>query len=234
MRVEATRWQCSPPSRRIPRDSQTRVDGDMRSLSHAMPAGRAGGNGKLQHKEEVVRSTMPRCPILETVTTYRPAVRTMTALACCLIYTIRTTRELLLRAGLGIRHKFLELGCGLGYVSRRAATQASHVTGLDLSEEHLAEADRIGQAAGLRKHRMVPSQHLRPRATRGNLRRYLQPLDSGSSEPSRRRHAQIARITQARRSDGLRGAGCGFRLLRAADRGLQPLIPVGKRTLRDA
>ena len=60
------------------------------------------------------------------------------------------THELLRRAGLGAGHKFLEMGCGLGFVSRWAATQASHVTALDLSEEHLAEAGRLGQEAGLR------------------------------------------------------------------------------------
>jgi len=60
------------------------------------------------------------------------------------------THELLRRAGLGPAHKFLEMGCGLGYVSRWAATQASHVTALDLSEEHLAEAVRMGEAGRLR------------------------------------------------------------------------------------
>lgn len=60
------------------------------------------------------------------------------------------TQELLRRAGLGSVHKFLEIGCGLGYVSRWAATQVSHVTALDLSEEHLAEAARMAKPAGLR------------------------------------------------------------------------------------
>jgi cyclopropane fatty-acyl-phospholipid synthase-like methyltransferase len=60
------------------------------------------------------------------------------------------THELLRRAGLDAGHRLLELGCGLGYFSRWAAAQASHVTALDLSEEHLAEAARMGEAAGLR------------------------------------------------------------------------------------
>src|ERR1700722_6110523 len=46
-------------------------------------------------------------------------------------------------------HELLEMGRGLGYVSRWAATQASHVTVLGLSEEHLAEADRMGQITAL-------------------------------------------------------------------------------------
>jgi cyclopropane fatty-acyl-phospholipid synthase-like methyltransferase len=50
------------------------------------------------------------------------------------------THELLRRAGLDAGRRLLELGCGLGYVSRWAAAQASHVTALDLSEEPLAEA----------------------------------------------------------------------------------------------
>ncbi|MEO8050667.1 MAG: methyltransferase domain-containing protein [Acidobacteriota bacterium] len=60
------------------------------------------------------------------------------------------TQDLLRRAALGVGHKFLEVGCGLGYVSRWAATRAAHVTALDLSDEHLAEARRMAEAAGLR------------------------------------------------------------------------------------
>jgi SAM-dependent methyltransferase len=59
------------------------------------------------------------------------------------------TRELLRRAGLGREHRYVEFGCGLGYVSRWAATQAAQVTAVDLSEEHLAEARRLTEAGGL-------------------------------------------------------------------------------------
>ena len=59
------------------------------------------------------------------------------------------TRELLLRAGLGRGHRYVEFGCGLGYVSRWAATQAAHVTAIDLSDEHLGEARRLADGAGL-------------------------------------------------------------------------------------
>jgi SAM-dependent methyltransferase len=59
------------------------------------------------------------------------------------------THELLRRVGVGARHKFLEVGCGLGYVSRWAAKQRAHVTALDLSDEHLAEARRMAELDGL-------------------------------------------------------------------------------------
>jgi 2-polyprenyl-3-methyl-5-hydroxy-6-metoxy-1,4-benzoquinol methylase len=49
----------------------------------------------------------------------------------------------------GARHKFLEVGCGLGYVSRWAAKQEAHVTALDLSDEHLAEARRMAELDSL-------------------------------------------------------------------------------------
>jgi ubiquinone/menaquinone biosynthesis C-methylase UbiE len=53
------------------------------------------------------------------------------------------TRDLLLQAGLGSGHHYVEFGCGLGYVSRWAASRGAHVTAVDLSEEHLAEAQRL-------------------------------------------------------------------------------------------
>jgi ubiquinone/menaquinone biosynthesis C-methylase UbiE len=59
------------------------------------------------------------------------------------------TRALLRKAGLGAGHRYFEFGCGLGYVARWAATQAAHVTALDLSEEHLAEARRMAEASNL-------------------------------------------------------------------------------------
>jgi SAM-dependent methyltransferase len=59
------------------------------------------------------------------------------------------SRELLLRAGLGRTHRYVEFGCGLGYVTRWAAAQASHALGTDLSVEHLDEARRLAEASGL-------------------------------------------------------------------------------------
>jgi SAM-dependent methyltransferase len=59
------------------------------------------------------------------------------------------TRALLTRAGLSGSHRYVEFGCGLGFVARWAATQAAHVTAIDLSQEHLDEARRLAVAAGL-------------------------------------------------------------------------------------
>ena len=43
------------------------------------------------------------------------------------------TRELLLRAGLAPGQRFVEFGCGLGYVARWAAGQGAYATGIDLN-----------------------------------------------------------------------------------------------------
>src|SRR3954451_15767944 len=59
------------------------------------------------------------------------------------------TRALLLKAVLNAKHRFVEFGCGLGYIARWAATQASHVTAIELSEDHLAEARRMGASENL-------------------------------------------------------------------------------------
>ena len=66
----------------------------------------------------------------------------------CQIHDPRT-RELLSRAGLGPTHDYVEFGCGLGYVARWAAARANHVVAIDLSEEHLAEAQKSAEDAGL-------------------------------------------------------------------------------------
>ncbi len=58
-------------------------------------------------------------------------------------------RDLLKRAGLTAGQRYVEFGCGLGYVARWAARQASTVTAIDLSEEHLQEAQRLAESDGL-------------------------------------------------------------------------------------
>ncbi|MEQ1884425.1 MAG: methyltransferase domain-containing protein [Bryobacteraceae bacterium] len=60
------------------------------------------------------------------------------------------TRQLLRNAGLGPAHRYMEFGCGLGYVARWAATQAAHVTATDLSQEQLAECQRLATEQGLK------------------------------------------------------------------------------------
>jgi len=57
-----------------------------------------------------------------------------------------TTRALLQQAGLTRTHRYVEFGCGLGFVARWAATQALSVTAIDLSEEHLQEARRRAES----------------------------------------------------------------------------------------
>lgn len=57
------------------------------------------------------------------------------------------TRELLTKAGLSSGHRFVEFGCGLGYVTRWAATQGASVTGIDASEEQVAAAQALTREA---------------------------------------------------------------------------------------
>ena len=59
------------------------------------------------------------------------------------------TSELLLRAGFVPGHRFVEFGCGLGYVTRWAAGQGAHATGIDLNPEQVAAADDLARDAGL-------------------------------------------------------------------------------------
>jgi SAM-dependent methyltransferase len=59
------------------------------------------------------------------------------------------TRELLLRGGFVPGHRFVEFGCGLGYVTRWAAGQGAHATGIDLNPEQVAVANDLARDAGL-------------------------------------------------------------------------------------
>src|SRR6476661_33232 len=59
------------------------------------------------------------------------------------------TRELLRRAGLVSGHHFVEFGCGLGYVTRWAASEGAHATGIDLNEDNIAVATELALRAGL-------------------------------------------------------------------------------------
>ena len=57
------------------------------------------------------------------------------------------TRELLTRAGLARGHRYVEFGCGLGYVTRWAATQGAVATGIDVSHEQIAAAQALTREA---------------------------------------------------------------------------------------
>jgi len=59
----------------------------------------------------------------------------------------RRTRKLLTKAGLSSGHRFVEFGCGLGYVTRWAATQGASATGIDASEEQVAAAQALTREA---------------------------------------------------------------------------------------
>ncbi|MDE0110301.1 MAG: class I SAM-dependent methyltransferase [Bryobacterales bacterium] len=59
------------------------------------------------------------------------------------------THTLLLDAGLCPGKTFVEFGCGLGCVSRWAATRGARTTGVDLSHDHVAEASRLASEAGI-------------------------------------------------------------------------------------
>lgn len=60
------------------------------------------------------------------------------------------TRELLLRAGFAPGKRFVEFGCGLGYVSRWAAVEGADATGIDVNEEQVKVAQELAQEAGLK------------------------------------------------------------------------------------
>ena len=59
------------------------------------------------------------------------------------------THELLRRGGLRAGHRLVEFGCGLGYVSRWAATEGVHATGIDLNPEQVAVAQALARDARL-------------------------------------------------------------------------------------
>lgn len=59
------------------------------------------------------------------------------------------TRSLLLRAGFVPGHRFVEFGCGLGYVTRWAAGQGADAIGIDVNPEQVAVANDLSREAGL-------------------------------------------------------------------------------------
>ena len=60
------------------------------------------------------------------------------------------TRELLRKAGFVAGHRFVEFGCGLGYVTRWAASEGAYATGIDLNEDNLTVATELAHEAGLK------------------------------------------------------------------------------------
>src|SRR5215471_12985677 len=77
------------------------------------------------------------------------------------------TRELLRKAGFVSAQRFVEFGCGLGYVTRWAASEGAHATGIDLNEDNLVVATELAQEAGLKSAQFRSAKYLRPRASAG-------------------------------------------------------------------
>jgi SAM-dependent methyltransferase len=61
-----------------------------------------------------------------------------------------STRELLLLAGLIRGSRFVEFGCGMGYVSRWAASEGAHATGIDVNEEQVQASRSLAETEGLK------------------------------------------------------------------------------------
>jgi SAM-dependent methyltransferase len=59
------------------------------------------------------------------------------------------THELLRRAGLGCGCRFVEFGCGLGYVTRWAAAEGALSTGIDANEAQIKASQELAAADGL-------------------------------------------------------------------------------------
>src|SRR6266496_4208673 len=57
------------------------------------------------------------------------------------------TRDLLVRAGLTSGSRFVEFGCGLGFVTRWAAAQGADATGIDVNGEQVAAAQVLAREA---------------------------------------------------------------------------------------
>ena len=59
------------------------------------------------------------------------------------------TQELLRRAGFFRGCRFVEFGCGMGYVTRWAASEGAQATGLDANEEQVQASQDVARQEGL-------------------------------------------------------------------------------------
>jgi SAM-dependent methyltransferase len=59
------------------------------------------------------------------------------------------TRTLLRRAGFSPACRFVEFGCGMGYVTCWAASEGAHATGIDVNEEHVQKSQQLARQQGL-------------------------------------------------------------------------------------
>jgi 2-polyprenyl-3-methyl-5-hydroxy-6-metoxy-1,4-benzoquinol methylase len=118
------------------------------------------------------------------------------------------TRELLRRAGFVSGYRFVEFGCGLGYVTRWAASEGAHATGIDLNDDQLAVAVELAHEAGLKtvqfRSANIYEPGLEPDSVDVSYSRWLmvhlnRPVDAIRAIPCG---------FEAGWSDGMRGGGC--------------------------
>jgi SAM-dependent methyltransferase len=76
---------------------------------------------------------------------------------------------LLLSAGLIAGHRFVEFGCGLGYVTRWAACLGADATGIDLNEDNLAVAQQLAREQHLENVRFVSANIYDPGIEPGSV-----------------------------------------------------------------
>ena len=118
------------------------------------------------------------------------------------------TRELLRKAGFTSGHRFVEFGCGLGYVTRWAANEGAHAMGIDLNEDNLAVATELAHEAGLKTAQFRSANIYEPGLEPESVDVVLLAVADGPSEQARRCDARHPCGFEARRSDGVRGGGC--------------------------
>src|SRR5580658_5349078 len=72
------------------------------------------------------------------------------------------TRELLRKAGFVSGHRFVEFGCGLGYVTRWAASEGAYATGIDLNKDNVAVARELARKAGQENAQFISADIYQP------------------------------------------------------------------------
>jgi SAM-dependent methyltransferase len=79
------------------------------------------------------------------------------------------TRDLLLRAGFASGFRFVEFGCGLGYVTRWAAAMGADAIGIDVNEEQVEASQELANTAGLTNARFRTASIYEPGIEAGTL-----------------------------------------------------------------
>jgi SAM-dependent methyltransferase len=79
------------------------------------------------------------------------------------------TRDLLLRAGFASGCRFVEFGCGLGYVTRWAAAMGADAVGIDANEEQVEASQELAKIARLTNARFRTASIYEPGIEAGTL-----------------------------------------------------------------